>query len=469
MKRIVVLIFALVALAVIISGCGKKQQTSANRASEAAKESGVPVKVTKVSQGTIAQTLAVTGSLTALRDVQLAAKSLGRIQAVFVNEGDVVRVGQIVVQQDASDLLVQLNSVNAQLQSAHALYAQAQSGISAAKSALAQAKTMAATQPEQTSAAISSANAQLSQAKSNITAAKSNRDRALADYKRFQSLASSGAISQQQLDSSKSGYDTAESQLSAAKQQVIVAEQGVRAAKAASSQVDISKERVTAAQAGLEQARAQSGVAQAAIKGAQSQIDNLNKQISNLSVRSSISGVVAQKTAQPGQTGAPGAPLLRIVDLGSIVFEGRVDEAQLSYFRQGQPVSIKVEAFPNEMFAGTVSKIYPAGDPNSRDFKVQFSVNNSSRRLRPGMFARGEVIIKQYRNVSLVPKDAIVQVGEKTWLYTIDSGKAKKLPVSVQVTDQRSAMVIGASVGQQVVIQGQNDLQDNTAVRIQPD
>ena len=205
-------IFLLAALAG--AGCGQKQE--AKRKPGVGDPGGsVPVQVATVQTGTIAETVPVTGNIQALSDVQISARAAGRVIAVNYREGQVVRAGQIVVQQDTTDL-------QANVQQAQANIAQAQANVSSNIAKLAQAQTNYRLQIQTAKQAVLQAKAQVASANQNylkvkggnrpqqilqgqnqVALAKANLDNALTILNRNKSLFAQGAIARADLDTAQ--------------------------------------------------------------------------------------------------------------------------------------------------------------------------------------------------------------------------------------------------------------------------
>src|SRR5690349_5992547 len=113
-----------------VTGCRRGGENTAAKVAPASQEkAAIQVRVTPAKREAISQTIEVTGALNALRDVTVGIKSNGKIVAVYFREGDTVRAGQVVAQQDTSDLQAQLDSIIAQQNQAKANLAVAQSKL----------------------------------------------------------------------------------------------------------------------------------------------------------------------------------------------------------------------------------------------------------------------------------------------------------------------------------------------------
>jgi RND family efflux transporter MFP subunit len=423
------------------------------------------------------QAVEVTGSLCTLDDVSLSPKVSGRLTQVYVREGDTVQAGQVLFEQETKDLMTQLR--------------QAEAGLAGARSQLLQAKEDAASSPVQTSAGIESARAALAQAQAAlrkleqgardqeiaqaeqaVEAARARWEFTVADHKRLSSLFDDGAISEQQLDaartemdSAKAAYDSAvqalsllregarEEDLEAARQAVRQAEQQLVLAEAGRTADSIKRERVVAAEAAVRQAEA--GVQLA------------TQQLADARVYSPITGQVEERYAHPGQMVMPGTPILRIVSLGNVCFEGNVPETEIRYVSVGQAVDVRVDAYPNEVLSGRVAAIRPMGDEQARLFAVRIALSDEQGRLRPGMFARGQVLVRTVPEAIVVSKDAVVSRHGATTVFVVSKGTAEERAVTTGLSDVEYFQVTGVEPGEQVVVKGQDILTDGARVQIE--
>ncbi len=104
-------------------------------------------------------------------------------------------------------------------------------------------------------------------------------------------------------------------------------------------------------------------------------------------IRSPSSGHVIQKLVQQGSNIAQGQMLFEIADLASIWIEAEVYERDIASVQEGQEISATVEAYPNRVFRGRVSLIYPELNPLTRTNRVRFEIANDELHLRAGMYA----------------------------------------------------------------------------------
>ena len=114
----------------------------------------------------------------------------------------------------------------------------------------------------------------------------------------------------------------------------------------------------------------------------------------------------------------------------------------------GRPVRVEVEAYPGRKFAGTITRVSPAVDVESRTFTVEASVPNPGEVLKPGFFAKASIVIGMERNVPFVPEEAVVTFAGIVKVYVIAEGKTEERRVTTgQRRDGWVEILEGVKVG----------------------
>lgn len=118
------------------------------------------------------------------------------------------------------------------------------------------------------------------------------------------------------------------------------------------------------------------------------QILKTGKAIGTVTVRSPTDGHVMKKFSREGQYVEEGGPLFDVADLSTVWVEAPVvDQSDLAVIKRGLPVRVTAPALPDRRFDGEVSLVYPHRDPDTRELRLRFVVNNPRHELRPGMHA----------------------------------------------------------------------------------
>jgi len=161
-----------------------------------------------------------------------------------------------------------------------------------------------------------------------------------------------------------------------------------------------------------------------------------------LTLRSPAGGIVIEKNVVEGARIMPGMDLFRVADLSRVWVEAEVFEKDLSLVREGQHGMVSFEAYPGEMFHGSVTYIYPTVSPSSRTGRVRIELRNPGLRLKPGMYAQVELQGPALEETLLVPRSAVLQTGECSVVFhRMSNGQLHPMEV-----------VTGLSSGDQVQI-----------------
>jgi len=441
---------------------------------------GVPVEVAKIVTGDMEQVVEVTGNISALDQVTLSSKIAGRIASINVREGDRVSAGQVLVTLDQDDALRQLESAREGLQGAIARLSQARTSANVTK-----IQTDSAI--EQAQAALKSAQARLAVAKNparnqdvmvaenRVAAAQATLDNKEADYKRNKTLVDKGAISQATYELAETQYTIAKTDLKSAQDQLDLIKEGGRSEDVISAQaaVDTADQGLRTAKANAAQNMLRAEDVKSAISAvgqATAAVELAKQQLSYTYIKAPISGLISSRTADSGQVVSPGQALLGLMNMGSVYFKGDVSEKALAGVSIGQRVRVKVDAIPDREFAGTVAEIYPSGSEVNRNFTVRIAITGKHEMVKPGMFARGEIVTGLSANVMLVPKDAIDDRKGTASVFTLEPKSIVKRHI-IQVVRENNEYALLApgndlEVGDTVVTQGRQNLNDGLKVKV---
>lgn len=417
-----------VALLLGAVGWATYRQIRAARSRPVAKaQAALPVTVATAAVEELAAALSVTGSIEPESQVSLSAEIGGKVAAVTVDEGQRVSAGQVVVRLDDRDARTQLSQARAAMQAAVAARGMAESRLKLA---------LAGARPQERA-----------QAEAAVRAAKAGLDNAQADLKRLEDLYAKGAVPAQQLDLARTQHQVAKSQYQTASEQLAIVREGARI-----EDIEAARQQVAQAQAGVAQARAG--------------VEAANTYLSKTIIRSPLTGAVAQRSADPGQSIGSGQPLLALVNNRQVYVKAKVGESEVRKVRRGQAVAVTVDAYPEERFAGVISDILPSADQQTRAFYLRVRIANPAGRLQAGMFARGAVTVGRFTAVT-VPQLAVVEDSGREVVFIVSAGKAHAMPVALGVTQGDLVEVTsGVPAGAQVVVTGQARLRDGDAVSV---
>ncbi|MDH3387663.1 MAG: efflux RND transporter periplasmic adaptor subunit [Gammaproteobacteria bacterium] len=232
------------------------------------------------------------------------------------------------------------------------------------------------------------------------------------------------------------------------------------------SQLDITRSELVAKQALTEVTRARIARAEADLEAARIRLGYTQ-------VKADWQGgnnqrVVAQRFVDAGETVSANAPLLRIVELNPITAVFFVTERDYAKLRVGQQASLDTDAFPGDRFGGSIERIAPVFSETTRQARVEMLVNNPDLRLKPGMFIRASVMLQRVENAIIIPEQALTRRDDQQGVFVVnpDGKSARWQAVEIGVRQGNKVQITGNALSGQVVVLGQQLLDDGAALRI---
>jgi multidrug efflux system membrane fusion protein len=219
--------------------------------------------------------------------------------------------------------------------------------------------------------------------------------------------------------------------------------------------------------------------AQAAHDQAQAGIAKTQALISQKLVRAPFDGELGVRKVEVGQYLTAGSQIVSLTDLSMLYANFTVTEKDSAALKVGQTVRVKVDAYPGRDFEGKITTIEPQVATDTRNIRVQATIANPDRILKPGMFATTTVLLPEKPPVITVPETAVdyTLYGDSVYLITEkkdDGGKTSLTAVRtfVQAGSRiggRAEIRKGLNPGDRVVAVGQLKLQSGAAVAISTD
>jgi len=191
--------------------------------------------------------------------------------------------------------------------------------------------------------------------------------------------------------------------------------------------------------------------------------------LSKTTISAPFTGVLGLRQVSPGAYVKAGDDIVRLENLSFVKLDFRVPEMYLSQIKPGQEVTILVDAYPTDAFKGKIYALEPAVDEKTRTVVVRAQIPNPQARLRPGMFARVNVLLSTRPNAILIPEEAIWPQGRDSFVYRVVDGKAALTKVELGVRRPGQVEVLkGLAANDVVVTDGQIKLKDGAPVMVLP-
>lgn len=367
-----------------------------------------PVEVAAVTVGPIRDRRTFSGTLEPLAEFVVAPKVAGRVERLTVQLGDEVARGQVVAHLDSDEF-------------------------------------------EQ---AVAQAEAELAVAEANLAEARSAAEIAEREFHRVQTLRQRGVASESQ-------FDVADAD---------------RQAKAAA--VQVAQAQVRRAQAALATARIRLGYTDVTASWANGNATPAPGSSGGGGDTSSggTSGgrgeggrrFVSRRFVDAGYTVAANAPLVSVAALDPLVAVIFVTEKDYARMQVGQSAVLTTDAWPGRSFEARVARLAPVFDQLSRQARVELAAPNPELKLKPGMFVRVTIVLRESPRATLVPLDALVRRDNEQGVFLVsdDGTTARWTPVRVGIREGDVVEVLGENIAGRVVTLGQQLVEDGSTLRI---
>lgn len=186
------------------------------------------------------------------------------------------------------------------------------------------------------------------------------------------------------------------------------------------------------------------------------------------SIRAPISGYISERLVRAGNLVALHDPVYRVTSYDPLLAVLHVPERELRVLRKGLEVSVALDAWPGEIFAGEIIRISPVIDPATGTFRVTAAVADRGNMLKPGLFGRVEILYDLHKDVPVIPRSAVITEDERNHVFVVqEDGSAVRR--AIQLGYERAGVVEvreGVSTGETVVTAGKGSLSDGARVEI---
>jgi membrane fusion protein (multidrug efflux system) len=347
---------------------------------------------------------------------QVSSRITGHVIKVYVDDNQTVQAGQPLAEIDPTDYQVALDQAQADLANAQAQYVQATVNVPITQTTVRTSVSTSGSDVRGSTDAVAQAEKQVLAANARVDQAKANAIKAQLDVDRYTPLVEKDVISKQQ-------FDAAVAQAAASKAAVAEAESDALASENA---VGTVRQRLAQSQAQAEQSiknapdqvrveQSRATAASAAVKQAQSRVQQAQLNLSYTHIVAPTAGIVNKKNVQVGVNLSVGQDLMTIIPLTDLWVTANFKETQLARMRPCQEVTLKVDAYGGRKFSGRMTQIggatgsmlslFPPENATGNYVKVvqripvRIDFNNLAQEdgdyvLRPGLSVTPEVAVK---------------------------------------------------------------------------
>jgi RND family efflux transporter MFP subunit len=422
-----VLFPALILIAALLaSGC----TDSAGQTAPAPR--AVTVNVATVEARTAERAVDATGSLLAWQEVILNTSVPGTLVRLLVDLGDRVKADQVVAQLDLREFELAVEQAEAELQAAADALRRARAQVDAARANLQQVRNSRRA------------------LEANVARARAALAEAEAESERTRKLVEDALVARRELDVVRTQHEAARAQHETA-------------------QVELTQypDRVRAAEAHLASEESGVRVAAADLRRREAAAGLTRKKLADATLRAPIDGAVARRHVNPGEFLQGNTAVFTIVQSDPLKWSGTVAEHAALAVRPGQGVRLRVDTVPGRTFEGQVTRVSPAVDVTSRTMLLEARVPNRDGLLKPGLFARGAIALRQDTDVAFVPETAVSYFAGISRVFVVADGTARERTVKLGARQQGWVEVEdGVKPGETVAASGLGQLRDGVPVKV---
>ena len=346
--------------------------------------------------------------------IQVSSRISGQVFKVYVDENQVVKAGDPIVDLDPRDYQVAVENAEAALASAQANATAAKVAVPITTINTGSNLSSAGSDVTGAHATVEQAEQQLSAARANVVQAEASAIKAQADLRRYKPLVDKDVISKQQWDAAVAAADATKAQVASAQHTEQAAQDGVHVAheRELQAQAALSYAKTGPQQVAAQDARAKAADAQ--VQQAQAQLDEAKLNLSYTKIVAPEAGIITRKSVEIDQNIAAGQNLLTLVSLQDLWITANFKETQLRHMEAGQNVDIHVDSTGKDYSGritqiggatGSVLSLFPPENATGNYVKVvqrlpvridftNLANEDPHQELRPGLSVEPKVRVK---------------------------------------------------------------------------
>ncbi len=208
----------------------------------------------------------------------------------------------------------------------------------------------------------------------------------------------------------------------------------------------------------VEQLKAQLQASEAAAKLAE-------KKLADATIRAPFPGAIKQRHVSPGEYLRVQSPVMVIVRTDQLRARLAVPEKWAGSLQTGTAVEVRVEAYPNEVFRGRLTRINPAVAAETRTFEVEALLPNADGRLKPGFFIQATVPSELREKTLTVPEQAVTYRYGVYKVYRVSGNRVEELEIKPGAQHgARVEILEGLAAGERVAVPLEGELRDGATV-----
>ena len=191
-------------------------------------------------------------------------------------------------------------------------------------------------------------------------------------------------------------------------------------------------------------------------------------------IRAPFAGYIAERNLDTGSyvssatasTSTMSRGIMSVHDIDTVRVLIEVVERDIPLVKIGQKAVLRAEAYPDQIFHGTVTRIVQALNRATRTMTVEVDLPNTDRRLKGGMFARVEVMVGTHHQALQIPIDAVSRLENAQYVFVVEGGQARRVEIEIGVRQGNQIEITNGLTGsEEVIVSGKDLVHDGTPVQ----
>jgi RND family efflux transporter MFP subunit len=204
------------------------------------------------------------------------------------------------------------------------------------------------------------------------------------------------------------------------------------------------------------------------VTNARYDLENANINLEKMNIKAPFDGVIVSLPHYSLNSRVEqGRPMVGIMDYARMYMEVNLPESTIGYMKANQPVYITHYTLPDDTLSGVISELSPAISIETRTFKGKILIDNSTLKLRPGMFVKADVVVDKADSVIIIPKDVILSSRNRKYVYIVEKNTAIVRNIQTGLEDEDNIQVTeGLNENDNLIIRGYETLRENSRVKV---
>jgi len=231
----------------------------------------------------------------------------------------------------------------------------------------------------------------------------------------------------------------------------------------------------------LDNAEVNFDAARAAQESLQAQVNQMNVALAQAEahlaysyIRAPFAGYIAERNLDTGSyvnsatasTSTMSRGIMSVHDIDTVRVLIEVVERDIPLVKIGQKAQLRAEAYPDQIFHGTVTRIVQALNRATRTMTAEVDLPNTDRRLKGGMFARVEVMVGTHHQALQIPIDAVSRLENTQHVFVVEEGHARRVEIEIGVRRGNQIEITKGLIGnEEVIVSGKDLVHDGTPVQ----